>query len=200
MRELARLVALAWVCLATSMCHAQVWKCVENGRTVFSDLPCPNTGRELDGRHLNANTVQGHRLPAAKDIAEPPGPPANAMSAPVTRTSVCPTDQEIRNIEVKVSSITLQDQERNFLNDEIRRARQCRKGQGSYTASDWQVSRDAQEAQSSLDGRERGRKRAEGVHSAADPIEGDRIERQQEQVRQRGRRSDRLRKQDDRSH
>jgi hypothetical protein len=187
MRELARLLALAWVGLATNPCQAQVWKCMENGRTVFSDLPCPKNGRELDARQLNANTVQGHRVPATKDMADPPAAPATAMSSAATRTSVCPTDQEIRNMEVKASSITLQARERDFLNDEIRRARQCRKGQGHYSAADWQASREAQADQSSLDGRERARKKAEGVHSAADPVEGDRIERRELQARKWGR-------------
>lgn len=31
MRELGRLLALAWVDLATSPCQAQVWKCMGNG-------------------------------------------------------------------------------------------------------------------------------------------------------------------------
>lgn len=191
MREVARLLALALVGLATSPSHAQVWRCMDNGRTVFSDMPCPKSGRELDARQLNANTVQGHRAPEAKEVAEPPAAPANAKPSRVTSMSVCPTDQDIRNMEVKASSITLQDIEKDFLNDEIRRARQCRNGQGNYSAADWQASRDAQDAQSSLDGRERGRKRAEGVHSAADPVEGDRIERRQLQARQWRRQEDR---------
>jgi hypothetical protein len=182
-RELARLLALAFLALATNLSHAQVWKCMENERTVFSDMPCPKNGRQLDQRQLNANTVQGYRAPAARDIAEPAPAQAFSVSSGASGTSVCPTDLEIRNMEVKGSSITLQDAERDFLNDEIRRARQCRKGQGNYSAADWQASREAQADQSSLDGRERGRRRAEGVHSAADPVEGDRIERRQLRAR-----------------
>ena len=80
-------------------------------------------------------------------------------------------------METKAGSMTLGKKEQFFMVDEIHRARQCRKGQGNYAAEDWQVSREAQDDQSSVSNKQRGRARAEGMHSAADPIEGDRIER-----------------------
>ena len=62
----------------------------------------------------------------------------------------------------------------------IRRARQCQKGQGNYTAADWNVSKQAVDAQSSLTGGADARRRAEAMHSAANANEGDRIARQRE--------------------
>lgn len=83
-------------------------------------------------------------------------------------------------MEVSARSATRSKKEIDFLQDEIRRARQCRKGQGNYTEDDWRISRDAQAAQGSVIHRKRqdAKARAEGMHSAADPIEGDRIQRE----------------------
>ena len=157
--------------------QAQVWKCNDNGRTVFSDQPCPASGRQLDPRKLNGNSVQAERVVTDENMDAPRGNPAQARVVRQSQQNSCPSDQDIRNTETKLSSITLGKKEREFLDDEIRRARQCRKGQGNYAAEDWQVSRDAQDDQNSLTSKQRGRSRAEGMHSAADPIEGDRIER-----------------------
>lgn len=67
--------------------------------------------------------------------------------------TVCPNDQEIRNMEVLANSATLGASKKAFLADEVRRARQCRKGQGNYSAGDWQTSHEAQRAQNNLTGR-----------------------------------------------
>jgi hypothetical protein len=69
------------------------------------------------------------------------------------------------------------------MQEEVRRARQCRKGQGRYAAADWDISRQAQAAQSSQSGAQDARRRAEDMHSAADPVEGDRITSVREQER-----------------
>lgn len=185
MRRL-KFVLLALVSLTMTYAHAEVWRCKEGERVVFSDTPCPKTGRQLDDRVLNANVLPTERpmpsRPRAPDDTTAYGTggqqvfgPRAGPAAPTPRQNTCPDDLEIRNMQVKSSSITLGRREKDFLEDEIRRARQCRKGQGNYSAEDWQASREAQNAQSDNTNRETARRRAEGVHSAADPIEGDRI-------------------------
>ena len=52
---------------------------------------------------------------------------------------------------------------------------QCRAGQGRYREADWIISREAQAAQTQISDRARydARLRAEAMHSAADPAEGE---------------------------
>jgi len=166
----------------------QVWKCEVAGQVRYSDRPCQDTGKPLSERSLQPNVVDSLKpevvraalaAPSAP-VAAPPAPPSNA----------CPNDAEIRGMETRGNSTTLGDDERQFLQDEVRRAWQCRKGQGRYTDADWGISRQAQAAQTNLSGRDRrdARLRAEAMHSAADPDEGDRIARRhiaEDRLRQR---------------
>ncbi len=156
--------------------QAQVWRCTaQDGSTVFSDRPCPDKGSPMDERRLRGNAIEVPRLPSTTAATERPAPSEAPVTAPVND---CPGDQELRHMETRASSTTMGDKEVAFLRDEIRRARQCRKGQGRYTAADWAISREAQTAQSSLRGAAEARLRAEGMHSAADPQEGERIAQQ----------------------
>lgn len=154
----------------------QVWKCEVAGKVRYSDRPCPDAGQPVSARSLQPNVVDGLRpealraaTAAASAVPAPQAPPGNA----------CPGDGELRSMETRAGSTTLGDAERQFLQDEVRRARQCRNGQGRYTDADWAISRDAQAVQTQLSDRARydARLRAEGMHSAADPDEGDRIAR-----------------------
>lgn len=173
-------------------CFAQVYRCVgPDGRIEFSNLACPS---DASVTRLNAKTnsidTSGSRTQALKlenrrlreQLAERQSAHQSAsMGARSTQPSqaagnVCPSDNEIRNMQVSASSITRGEKEKTFLEAEIRRARQCQKGQGNYSAEDWKISREAQGDQNSIKDQKRGRARAEGMHSAADPIEGDRIQ------------------------
>lgn len=152
---------------------AEVWKCKgPDGGVLFSDAPCPTQGVALDERQLRGNAIDGPRLPAQQSAAEP------RPDSTATAGNDCPGDLELRNMETRANSTSLGDKEKAFMQDEIRRVRQCRKGQGRYTAADWAISREAQAAQSSNTGAADARRRAEGMHSAADPAEGDRIVQQ----------------------
>lgn len=46
-------------------------------------------------------------------------------------------------METSLSSIRGNEEQRSFKQDEIRRARQCRKGQGTYSKEDWQATASA---------------------------------------------------------
>jgi hypothetical protein len=161
--------------------HAEVWKCKEGDRTVFSDQPCPMTGKQLESRVLQGNVVQSE--PVASDA---PSQGYGVQQSADTRQqvsdddyqpprNVCPSDQEVKNLRTQASSISLTPAKKEFLNSEIRRAQQCAAGQGSYTASDQERLRDAQRAQNNIGSGRGARIDAEGVHSAADPNEGRRI-------------------------
>jgi hypothetical protein len=154
----------------------QVWKCEVAGKVVFSDKPCPQTGQPVPGRSLQPNVVDAIK-PEVVDAAmgrsqadSVPQPPAG---------NACPGEGEIRSMQTRGNSTSLGLAERQFLQDEVRRARQCRNGQGRYTEADWDISREAQAAQTQLSDRVRdaARQRAEAMHSAADAEEGDRIAR-----------------------
>lgn len=184
------LVALALtLCFSAPLYAQQVWKCVAGGQTTFSDVPCPTEGQQLDKGRLDTNVMKAVRPPPERD---PNG--NSARSSYATRAQVqhqdqrhgqrddmaqrssCPSELEIRNMEVKAGSITLGEEEKDFIREEIRRARQCAKGQGNYTVKDWDISRQAVRDQGNIKGGEDARQRAEGMHSAADPVEGDRIQ------------------------
>jgi hypothetical protein len=173
-----RQMGLGWM-LALSVSGAaaqQVWKCEVGGKVHFSDKPCPQAGQPLPERNLQPNVVEALR---PEDVQATLGRASAASAPPAPSGNACPGDGEVRGMEVRANSTTLGDAERQFLQDEVRRVRQCRAGQGRYREADWVISREAQAAQTQLSDRARydARLRAEAMHSAADPDEGDRIAR-----------------------
>lgn len=185
-----RLIATALLCFAGAIttAQAQVWKCTVDGKVQYSDQPCPAKGEAMKSRSLQSNVIDTSADRAAIERAKAAAAeqqaatatPSAAPAAPVAPANVCPSDRDIAGMETKASSISLSTEAKRFVQDEIRRARQCQKGQGRYSAADWNVSKQAVDAQSSLTGGPDARRRAEAVHSAADPAEGDRIARQRE--------------------
>jgi hypothetical protein len=179
------------LCLALSSAGAQqVWKCDVAGQVRYSDKPCQDSGKPVSERSLQPNIADGIKPEAVRAAIGASAASVAVPAAPVPAGNVCPGDDEIRGIETRGSSTTLGDEERQFLQDEVRRAWQCRKGQGRYTEADWVVSRQAQARQTNTGERDRrdARLRAEAMHSAADPDEGDRIARRriaEERLRQR---------------
>jgi hypothetical protein len=171
--------------IAAPTAQAQVWKCTIDGKVQYSDQPCPAKGEAMKSRSLQSNVIDTSADRAAIErakaaAAEQQAATATPSAAPVAPANVCPSDRDIAGMETKASSISLSPEAKRFVQDEIRRARQCQKGQGKYSAADWTVSKQAVDAQSSLTGGPDARRRAEAVHSAADPAEGDRIARQRE--------------------
>jgi hypothetical protein len=188
MNKLGIAAAITLTLFSISAQSGQVWKCQEGDRVIFSDAPCPSTGKPLQARQLQANIMQAEPVPERNEQGDSYTAASQRGQAPV---SVCPSEAEIRNLETKASSITLGKKEKFFLDDEVRRARQCRSGQGKYTAADWNVSRDAQNDQSSISDKQRGRTLAERMHSAANPAERALIEQRRldEEAFQRQRRA-----------
>lgn len=176
MRGAHWVLGLGMACGLSGAWAQPVWKCEVAGQVRYSDRPCDTTGQPLPARQLQPN-VAGSLASEAVRAALAPASAASAPNAPVA--NACPGDAEIRDMQTRGNSTSLGDAERQFMQDEVRRAWQCRKGQGRYSESDWAVSRVAQAAQSNNGDRDRrdARLRAEAMHSAADPDEGDRIAR-----------------------
>jgi hypothetical protein len=131
-------------------------------------------------RTLQPNVVDSMKPEVIREALGRPAPASAPAPAPnVPPGNICPTDSEIRGMETRGNSTTLGDPERQFMQEEVRRALQCRAGRGRYTDADWAVSRAAQAAQTQNSDRARrdARLRAEAMHSAADPEEADRIAR-----------------------
>lgn len=169
MRHIFSLIAFMALLAGTSGASAQVYKCVTPaGRTVYADEPCGPSARALAPDALGANTLDGSvwREQRARQEA---ATPAAATGAPAGAATVCPDPQEIRNLETRASSNRLQAPEREFLWAELRRARACSREDTRYTAEDWRLIREAQDAQTAGDpvAREAARRRAESIHGMA---------------------------------
>jgi hypothetical protein len=179
--RLPLIAVLLGLCAATGA-QAQVWKCTTDGKTHYSDQPCAARGEQMTSQSLQSNVIDtsADRAAAERSRATAADQQAGAAPAPAPSNNYCPSDRDITGMETKASSISLSADAKRFVQDEIRRARQCQKGQGSYSASDWNVSKQAVDAQSSLTGGPDARRRAEAMHSAANANEGDRIARQRE--------------------
>ncbi len=150
---------------------------------MFSDKPCPEEGNALPAKRLIPNLAQGQAQEAQPAATSAPARDVVVREAPRVESpppaNSCPSDAQLRSMETSASAVTLGSKAREFLNEEIRRVLQCRKGQGRYTDADWRISREARDAQSGLSDRAAAaRRRAEDMHSAADPLEGERIARQ----------------------
>lgn len=159
----------------------EVWKCQVGEQIKYSDRPCQTVGEALPSRSLQGNVIDAAVKKAAPDPAT-----SALLGAPVgsrPEANTCPGDLEISAMETRASSISLSPEAKAFMQDEVRRVRQCRKGQGRYVDADWAISRQAQAAQSSRSSEQDARRRAEDMHSAADPSEGDRIASMREQDR-----------------
>ena len=72
-----QIAALALLALAAPAAHAQLFKCVQGGRTVYQDTPCVDAAKQSTVRAPSAGP------PAASPAAEPKaGAPAGASPAP----------------------------------------------------------------------------------------------------------------------
>lgn len=183
------LAALLLALGATGSAQAQVWKCTINGKVQYSDQPCPAQGEQLKSHALQGNVIDtsADRAAAERQAAERAKAEAGANGDQPARpgtaqapANVCPSDRDLTAMETKANSISLSPEAKRFIQDEVRRARQCQKGKGVYTAADWDISKQAVDAQGNLTGSADARRRAEGMHSAADAAEADRIARQRE--------------------
>ena len=63
--------------------QAEVYKCTVNGRTTFSDKPCPSGGKSELLEDKKAQAVPAHKIPTVTATPQlaPPKPAASAASA-----------------------------------------------------------------------------------------------------------------------
>lgn len=113
--------------------QAQVYKCQEGGRTVYSQAPCAEGGTLLD-RSRAPQPVQGQpsrpgRLHPDVERALRSGNsnPASAQNTaqPASATATCPSDVDIKNIETSGTSILLDRFDQQVWREQARRARAC---------------------------------------------------------------------------
>ena len=146
--------------------HAGVYKCKDAaGKTVYSDNACGEDKQEV--LNLRGNTMQAERVQRPTSANSQPNSQQAYQSAP--EGSVCPSAQEIKNLETSASSNTLKRQEREFMQAEIRRARACSKEGSNYSPEDWKRIQEAQSAQNNLTSgnRQAARASAEGRHAVS---------------------------------
>jgi hypothetical protein len=85
----------------------------EGDRTVFSDQPCPKTGKQLENRALQGNVVQSEPVVSDAPSQSYGVQPAAGTRQPVSGDdyqpprNVCPSDQEVKNLRTQASSISL---------------------------------------------------------------------------------------------
>lgn len=164
--------------------RAQVYKCrTAQGGVEYSGTPCP-AGAAGGVADVRPNTLDsaGLREQAARLGATRPAGVASGASAPGAATAagperVCPGETELRNLETSAGASTRDARQRGWLQDEVRRVRQCRAGEGRYTAQDW---RELARAWADFDrikpeDQAAAHARAEDLHAAANPLEAQRI-------------------------
>jgi hypothetical protein len=187
-------LVLSLSCLMSSPARAQVIRCVDGaGNVQYSNVGCPSS-TERTNVNVRPNSVDTSGMRGQNKIelaaAQRRRQQEHLMvmqQSLGSSASECPSELEIRNMGVSATSKSLSKEGKEFQLAEVRRAEGCRRGEGNYAASDWQVSKEAAAAQRSVrdDIRERERQRAEAMHSAANPAEGQRIreERAMEEAR-----------------
>ncbi len=162
---------------------AQVYKCrTPQGGVEYSGTPCPaGTAGGLADVRPNTLDSAGLRDQAARSGAARPAGAASAASAPAVAAAepqrVCPSETELRNLETSAGASTRDARQRGWLQDEVRRVRQCRAGEGRYTAQDW---RELAQAWAGFDrikpeDQAAAHARADDLHAAANPLEAQRI-------------------------
>lgn len=159
------------IILAAGLCaaavHAQVFKCQEGGKTIYSDRPCGQSAHALSERRLHGNSVGAIRVEpaAAPQLAAEP----EVGQAIHETVSVRPTPQYLQELETAASATTLRGPEKSFLAQEVQRTKHAIAGEGVYTAQDWIDLKDDYRYQSRIDPRDRAKARAhaEAIHARA---------------------------------
>jgi hypothetical protein len=177
---------LAFYGVSPGLLHAQITRCVDQaGNVQFSNMGCPAStkGSTVNVRPNSIDTSgmrQQNRIELTALPRRNQDEAQMVMQQSAGQASECPSELEIRNMGVSGNSVTTEKKERDFHKAEVRRAEGCRRGEGNYIESDWKVSKEARNAQSSInhDTRQDARLRAEGMHSVANPAEGARIQQE----------------------
>lgn len=118
-----------FLALALPQAHAAAWKCQVNGKTVFSEVPCPDSGKRIDTESGQTRGFSGdqetHQREAPR-LAAAGVPEPRAGRAPAARAE-CPTALQIKNWETSASS-RFQDASATEARRQLKRAKQCHAG------------------------------------------------------------------------
>lgn len=161
-----RVLILVLLSVLAAPVHA-AYKCTgADGKVQYTETPCPagTTGNEV---RIQPNTLDssGARAQPAPQSERP----AQANLQSPAAAPVCPSALEIRNLETTASSVAFGRMEREFFRDEVRRAKACATGGGSYTSDDWRRIKEGQSAQSNVNPQQRRaeRRTVEDIHASS---------------------------------
>ena len=97
----AQIAALATLALAAGAAQAQLYKCVQGGRTVYQDSPCGDAAKQ--------STLRGH----APSYAAPPAPPAEGK-APAAAPAATPASLASNALDVVAGFTICSERVPNF--------------------------------------------------------------------------------------
>lgn len=154
--------AIVILCLLAGHVHAQMHKCVQDGRVVYQQAACAD---ERSATGMRGGTVSDVDAMSRQEIqrAMRPAPGTNHVNAQRSRSSAreAPTEQEIRNMETSANSITLSKREKMIRQAEIAAAKDAAaggSGRVDYSAVEAEDARSsARRAAAAAQGHERNR-------------------------------------------
>lgn len=167
-----RALILAAAVLIVGPANAQgLNKCLNAaGRAEYTDKPCPTHtdraamtgGTVSDVQALPKSEINKAMSAARREQSQAPAGPV-VIGGGVRRA---PTAQEIKNMETSASSVTISAKERQFLQDEVRRAKQAQRDGAGYSEQERKALDFARSSQTRVDpaDREKARREAEAIH------------------------------------
>lgn len=117
--------------------QAGAWKCQIDGKTVFSDVPCPEQGKKIDTTSGQTRGVTGLRQDMLREQARERQVQAEAarerklaaaQPQPVQRDRNCPTALQIKNWETTLSAQLRASPDADAAVAGLKRAKWCAEG------------------------------------------------------------------------
>lgn len=164
-------VAIATLVFVTAS-SGQVFKCVTpGGKVEYREAACDDAAHQKSITHGTTSGIDAtsrYEMNMATRPAQTPQAPQQPIIIGAPKGRV-PTNQEIKNLETSASSTTISAKEKQFLKQEVERAKDAQARQASYTEDDAKRLQEARAAQNRIDpkDRERARAEAEAIHMRA---------------------------------
>jgi hypothetical protein len=157
--------------LISGSVQAQTFKCVTaTGRTEYRGSPCDDARQE---KAMTGGAVSGVPAMSQREIQQAtraePAATAPSMTVIGGAKRGVPTERDIKNLETSAGSITLNQKEKKFMQDELRRAKLARETGAEYTEQEKRELEYLRSSQTRVDpaDRESARRRAEEIHMRA---------------------------------
>lgn len=127
-------VAALFLALVGPGVQAGAWKCQIDGKTVFSDVPCPTQGKQIDTTSGQTRGVTGLRQDMLREQRRSLEQERQALAAERAAPRAqpprnCPTATQIKNWETTLSSnYGVSEGEGESAREGLKRARRCAAG------------------------------------------------------------------------